>query len=145
VTDDDVQRNVDNLLRASDDLDKRLAASPDFRRMDRMTRNLRLMTIALAAMVVVVAFVSWRAYTNTDQLRDANNELNRTQTAIHVYCEQTNIYNREARAKLPALFPRADQATIDNIAKSLFPDRTCTIVPPGTQPTSSPPTDVLVP
>lgn len=147
MTDDEVQHNIDDLLRASDDLDKRLSASPDFRRMERLTRRLRQITIVLGAMVIIVSFVAWRAYSNSDQLRAANTELNRTQVAIHVYCEQTNIYNAEAREKLPTLFPNADPSTLANISAALFPDRKCTIVPAGTLPitTSTPPTDALAP
>lgn len=100
----------------------------------RQSRTIKAVAV-IAVFGVILGFVVGAYAARVDH---NSNELNRTQAAIEVFCEQTNDFNAEARSKFLALFASptpANQTTLQGIADAAWPQRNCTlpstsVVPP---------------
>lgn len=136
------------LITESDALDRELA-SGDYSGLVLQVAGLRKLNARLTGLVkwLIVVFVLF-AVTAVFSLYWAfrvdhnTRELNRTQSALLVFCDQTNRYNAEAREKLNGLFPTADPAMIANIGNVMWPTRDCAAVSsssPTTSPDGTPP------
>lgn len=126
------------LIAASDDLDREMSVSPGFVRLNRLARQTRLILWGLIVVVLLLAAVALRADHNARGLRATSSELDQTQAAILVFCNQTNIDNAAARAKFVERFGpgvAADkQQDLKDFADVLFPQRNCTALPVATSP-----------
>lgn len=139
---------AEQLITESDALDRALADG-DFaglvlqvqglRKLNQRLTNLVTWFGVFAAVAVATAVFSlywaFRVDHNT-------RELDRTQSALRVFCDQTNRYNAEAREKLTGLFPEADPKMIANIGSVMWPTRDCpavSLTTPTTTPPGSPP------
>lgn len=136
----------EQLIDESDALDRQLA-SGDFaglvlqvqglRRLNaRLEHFFKWLAIAFVLVVVLAVFSSYVAL----RVDRNTHEINQTQQALQVYCQQTNINNADARVKFIAKFgaqtPPEQQQQLADFVEVLFPQRDCTNV---TEPTTSVP------
>lgn len=132
MTDDDMDERTRALLDASDKLDEEMRATPSFTQLSKVLRRTRQLTYLMAVVLVAVTFIAFRADRNTREIGQTNTEVNRTQAAIKVYCDQTNRDNEEARAKFIEKFaataPAGQEQQFADFVDVLFPHRDCTAV-----------------
>lgn len=95
----------------------------------RQRAVMRRINAVLAVLIVVTVVVIFALFSISENANRIENE----RRARHVFCEETNVNNAEARVALVHAFPAASNpALIRQLASDLFPIRDCTKDPPVT-------------
>lgn len=117
-------------VQASDDLDERLAIEIKAQR--RYSRNTRVLLYLIAALAVFAGWFAVRVDRNS-------REIDRTQAAIRIYCDQTNHFNAEARAKFIDQFSTQapNPKLLIQFADVAWPQRDCAQVSTVSEPSAS--------
>lgn len=117
-------------VQASDELDERLAVEIKAQR--RYSRTTRVLLYLTAALAVFGVWVAVRVDRNS-------REIDRTQAAIRVYCDQTNRHNAEARAKFIDQFAEQgpNPKLLIQFADVAWPQRDCAQVSTVSDPSPS--------
>lgn len=133
------------LVAESDALDRKLAEG-DYAGLMTQVVGLRKLNERLASLVKLLAVVAVIAIATAGfslywayRVDRNSKEIDQTQRAIQVYCEQTNIDRAEARDKFIAKFrpqtPANQQQQLADFVEVLFPQHDCTNVVEATKTT----------
>lgn len=121
---------TDDPVQASDELDELLRG--DLKAQGRYGRTTRLLLYLVAALALIGGLMAVRVDRNSRQ-------IDRTNDALRVFCDQTNRGNAEARAKFAARFAAdaPDPQALNDFLEVAWPLRDCSQVSSGSGPATS--------
>lgn len=126
----------EQLIMQSDQLDQHMGSDPGIAKLVTLIEDTqhalgraRRVSYVLAGVVAVLAVVSVVLSFVVVRVDHNASRLNQTRSAIKVYCDQSNVYNAQARQNFIVLFDKSTHPErIKAIADVAWPSRDCAAI-----------------